>query len=95
MPDHWQWVATLWRGIPGPDFVLYVRNEEAALAAGGQGEGQWGRQSEAWGQAPVEMKDDIGVMLVKQEKGVVAGTAIRRAAFEFGEWARLGAGRAR
>jgi hypothetical protein len=23
--DHWQWMATIWRGIVGPDLVLYVK----------------------------------------------------------------------
>lgn len=23
--DHWQWVATMWRGIVGPDLVVYVK----------------------------------------------------------------------
>jgi len=23
--DHWQWMATLWRGIVGPDLIVYVR----------------------------------------------------------------------
>ncbi|KAB5585451.1 HMG box protein [Coniochaeta sp. 2T2.1] len=26
--DHWQWMATLWRGIVGPDLVIYVRGAE-------------------------------------------------------------------
>jgi HMG box factor len=26
--DHWQWMATLWRGIVGPDLVVYVRGAE-------------------------------------------------------------------
>jgi hypothetical protein len=24
--DHWQWMATLWRGIVGPDLVIYVKS---------------------------------------------------------------------
>jgi HMG box factor, other len=24
--DHWQWMATLWRGIVGPDLTIYVSN---------------------------------------------------------------------
>ncbi|KAI6252264.1 hypothetical protein MCOR19_011122 [Pyricularia oryzae] len=27
--DHWQWMATLWRGIVGPDLVVYVRKSKA------------------------------------------------------------------
>jgi HMG box factor len=26
--DHWQWMATLWRGIVGPDLVIYAKRVE-------------------------------------------------------------------
>jgi hypothetical protein len=26
--DHWQWMATLWRGTVGPDLTLYVKTHE-------------------------------------------------------------------
>ncbi|KAK8038946.1 hypothetical protein PG993_007357 [Apiospora rasikravindrae] len=26
--DHWKWVATLWRGIVGPDLTIYVKLDE-------------------------------------------------------------------
>ncbi|KAK3320752.1 HMG box protein, partial [Cercophora scortea] len=32
--DHWQWMATLWRGVVGPDLVVYVRG----VGGGGGGE---------------------------------------------------------
>lgn len=28
MTDHWQWVATLWRGTVGPDLTIYVKTPE-------------------------------------------------------------------
>ena len=28
--DHWRWVATLWRGIVGPDLTIYVKLCQAA-----------------------------------------------------------------
>jgi hypothetical protein len=28
MTDHWQWMATLWRGTVGPDLTIYVRSCE-------------------------------------------------------------------
>jgi hypothetical protein len=98
VPDHWQWTATLWRGIPGPDFVLYVKND---TDNGGnhmptpQGDGSWPghRPSETWTKGPVELKEDIGVLLVKQEKGSSVTSAMRRVAFELSEWARVVAGR--
>lgn len=27
--DHWQWMATLWRGIVGPDLTVYIKTYEA------------------------------------------------------------------
>jgi hypothetical protein len=96
--DHWQWTATLWRGIPGPDFVLYVKNESEQ---GGnnmpttQGDGSWPGHcaSDTWTKGPVELKENIGVLLVKQEKGSSVTGAMRRVAFELSEWARVVAGR--
>lgn len=26
--DHWQWMATLWRGTVGPDLTIYIRSHE-------------------------------------------------------------------
>jgi hypothetical protein len=26
--DHWQWMATLWRGTVGPDLTIYVKTQE-------------------------------------------------------------------
>jgi hypothetical protein len=26
--DHWQWMATLWRGMVGPDLTIYVKTHE-------------------------------------------------------------------
>lgn len=31
--DHWQWTATLWRGIVGPDLTIYVKDSESSAAA--------------------------------------------------------------
>lgn len=28
--DHWQWTATLWRGIVGPDLTIYVKDSEGS-----------------------------------------------------------------
>jgi hypothetical protein len=27
--DHWSWVATMWRSVPGADLTVYVRNENS------------------------------------------------------------------
>jgi len=37
--DHWQWMASLWRGVLGPDLTIVVRGGtgDAAMGAGGGG----------------------------------------------------------
>lgn len=73
--DHWQWMATLWRGIVGPDLVVYVRGaseeEMARLQA-------------------VELKGP-GIMMVRVQEGVgIAEKTERRLGFEIVEWVRAG-----
>lgn len=29
IPDHWQWMASLWRGAVGPDITVYIRDCDA------------------------------------------------------------------
>lgn len=41
--DHWQWVATLWRGIVGADLIVYInRTPEEAQGQGQQAQGGGG-----------------------------------------------------
>ncbi|KAM0330493.1 hypothetical protein ACHAQA_003437 [Verticillium albo-atrum] len=73
--DHWQWMATLWRGIVGPDLVLYVKpSVEEEVAHYGA----------------VEYKGP-GVMLVRitPNKGLDE-RGERRMCFEVDEWLRGG-----
>ncbi|AEO61391.1 hypothetical protein MYCTH_2070581, partial [Thermothelomyces thermophilus ATCC 42464] len=37
--DHWQWMATLWRGIVGPDLVIYVSGTSTLSGSRGSGLG--------------------------------------------------------
>ena len=83
--DHWAWSATLWRGIIGADLTVYVRNidrerEEPMSAGPNSGPSPMEKK--------VEMKDDVGALLVKREGGKVEDGAVRRVAFEVGEWVR-------
>lgn len=76
--DHWQWMATLWRGIVGPDLVVYIRastSEELARS----------------GSSAVEYRAP-GIMIVRvdAEKGTVDEKTERRLAFELMEWVRAG-----
>jgi hypothetical protein len=81
--DHWQWTATLWRGVVGPDMTVYVKESDKA---------------EEGGKGGVEIKEDVRVMAVRRFKGsednggvegIEAG-ALRRLGFEVGEWVRSG-----
>ncbi|KAK0370173.1 HMG box protein [Colletotrichum limetticola] len=73
--DHWQWVSTLWRGIIGPDLVIYVKSvtEEEITHAGA-----------------VEFRGH-GVMVVRvaHNKPLDEKTE-RRISFELVEWIRGG-----
>jgi HMG box factor, other len=89
--DHWQWAASQWRGIIGPDLTIYVQDLE----------------SNDTGRPPVEIepvasKSDAAVFVVRRTKDVEqmvdvdeqqAGiqldpSALRRIGFEVGEWIR-------
>lgn len=73
--DHWQWMATLWRGIVGPDLVVYVRQMTAEEAARNSGTVEY--------RAP-------GVMVVRVVGEKVDEKTERRLAFEVMEWVRAG-----
>lgn len=81
--DHWQWMATLWRGIVGPDLIVYVRPMTAEEAARNSGTVEY--------RAP-------GVMVVRVVAGGGGGEnsnkvdekTERRLAFEVMEWVRAG-----
>jgi hypothetical protein len=90
--DHWAWTATLWRGIIGADLTVYVRNveqERAEPVSAGAGAGAGLSLMER----KVEMKDEVGAILVKRDGGKVEDGAVRRVAFEVGEWVRMQAGK--
>lgn len=73
--DHWQWMATLWRGIVGPDLVVYVKTatEEESKAKN------------------VEHQEKYGAIVVRlaPNKGLDEASE-RRLAFEVIEWMRSG-----
>ncbi len=73
--DHWQWMATLWRGIVGPDLIIYVR------AVG---------KAELNATQAVELRAP-GIMIVRvaEDAGLEEKTE-RRLGFEVLEWVRGG-----
>lgn len=73
--DHWQWMATLWRGIVGADLVVYVRAMTPDEVAHGAGTVEYC--------VP-------GVMVVRVAGDRVDEKTERRLAFEVMEWVRAG-----
>ena len=70
--DHWQWMATLWRGVIGPDLVIYVKacSEEDMEKL-----------------KTVEFQKQLGVMVVRIPVGKSLDEATeRRLNFEVIEW---------
>ncbi|KAI3330111.1 hypothetical protein F4824DRAFT_492450 [Ustulina deusta] len=81
--DHWQWVATLWRGVVGADLTVYVKrpaDEAAPGAAGGAGGAGSGVEIAAPGVMVLHVSDG----------GRVDEKLERRLGFEIAEWVRGG-----
>jgi len=83
--NHWQWAATLWRGVPGPDVTIYLK-EEGGESQTATPEGRVSTPS-GGGKGTVDIVEEFGLMVMKAGKEV-DGAALRRVAFEVGEWAR-------
>ncbi|KAI0518355.1 hypothetical protein F5B22DRAFT_645121 [Xylaria bambusicola] len=76
--DHWQWVATMWRGVVGADLTVYVKRP----ADDGPGSGN--------GAGSVEIACP-GVMVLRvPDAGRVDEKLERRLGFEIAEWVRGG-----
>jgi hypothetical protein len=72
--DHWQWMATLWRGIIGPDLTVYVTR------VGREEIGKWGG---------VDVRPDCAAIIVRiQESGKMDEKTARRLGFEVVEFVR-------
>lgn len=80
--DHWQWMATLWRGIIGVDLTIYVNptgrgDEEVARGLGAPPLG-----------GGVEVKNDARAIVVQAQNGKVEERVLRRLGFEILEFIR-------
>ncbi|KAF8852684.1 hypothetical protein BDZ45DRAFT_694896 [Acephala macrosclerotiorum] len=72
--DHWQWMATLWRGIVGPDLTIYVTRVGA---------------DEMNRLGGVEIRSDCGAIVVRiAETGKMDEKTARRLGFEVVEIVR-------
>ncbi|KAF2749051.1 hypothetical protein M011DRAFT_323837 [Sporormia fimetaria CBS 119925] len=73
--DHWQWMATLWRGTVGPDLTIFIDTPDS-------------REGQKSGKL-VELNEEIRCLTVRKDKGANFDAAsLRRVAFEVGEWIR-------
>ncbi len=74
--DHWKWMATLWRGTPCPDLIVYaLPSDEDEMKKFGS----------------VEISKRMGLITVRIPKGHNIDEATeRRLAFELIEWTREG-----
>ncbi len=71
-PEHWQWMATMWRGIVGPDLTIYVSTFDPK-------EGQVG--------AKPYMDEAVRCLTVYREReGKFVDADLRRVGFEVTEW---------
>lgn len=98
--DHWQWMATLWRGTIGPDVTVYLKdyltpddiNKDMLDGTSSEMSGARKAAAEILGKCKgVEVREEKGVCVVviwkRKGERVEEGT-LRRVAFEIGEAAR-------
>ncbi|KAI9882128.1 MAG: hypothetical protein M1823_006126 [Watsoniomyces obsoletus] len=90
--DHWQWAATLWRGIVGADITVWIQDcggsdEMGGRAANGNGNGNGNGNSGSG--SGVEVRDDARALILRKESGKeIEGRVLRRLAFEVSEAVR-------
>ncbi|KAF1812553.1 hypothetical protein P152DRAFT_458387 [Eremomyces bilateralis CBS 781.70] len=90
-PDHWQWMASLWRGVPSADITVYIKDLPRGAASSPPGSSS-GVGGAAGGLTPgigVEVKEEMRTVVLKREAGKdVEEKWLRRVGFEVGEWMR-------
>jgi len=87
--DHWQWMATLWRGIVGPDITIVVRAaSHETTSAGSNGVMSPGADGGRTGSVEVRLNDARAIVLRGEEGKGVSESGLRRVGFEVGEWVR-------
>lgn len=99
--DHWQWMATLWRGIVGPDITIAVvptlpipppmsagSSNSDGKAIGGVKSSSSSSSGVSGGAAEVRLDDARAIVVREDGKGEVVEGVLRRVGFEVGEWVR-------
>ncbi|KAL2184859.1 hypothetical protein L209DRAFT_744144 [Thermothelomyces heterothallicus CBS 203.75] len=96
--DHWQWMATLWRGIVGPDLVIYVlgtstlspgsvAGKDATPALGGGGVGPWNGSVEVKNESLIVVKIPTAAAAAAAASG--GGSGSRGSGLGFAEADRM------
>ncbi|MCJ1320808.1 hypothetical protein MMC15_006149 [Xylographa vitiligo] len=87
--DHWQWMATLWRGVVGPDITIVVRPANSQYEGGGaNGNASPMDETRNGGGVEVRLQDARTITLLCPTVGKVPESALRRMGFEVGEYVR-------
>lgn len=88
--DHWQWMASLWRGIVGPDMTVVILSEDDTGAEKERAETRPSNKIRNGKNHNVEVRlDDSGAIVVRVEQGGKVGEgSLRRVGFEVEEWIR-------
>jgi hypothetical protein len=86
--DHWQWMATLWRGIIGADWTVYVNSHGKSSPFGDDD-----ARRRMGANSGVEVLAEQRVIVVHLLGGQVKEGQLRRVGFEVGEFVRsIGSG---
>ncbi|MCJ1438789.1 hypothetical protein MMC27_008179 [Xylographa pallens] len=86
---HWQWMATLWRGIVGPDITIVVRPASSQYEGGSaNGSSSPREETRNGGGVEVRLQDARTIILLCPTVGKMAESALRRMGFEVGEYVR-------
>ncbi|KAL9039281.1 MAG: hypothetical protein Q9214_004941 [Letrouitia sp. 1 TL-2023] len=88
--DHWQWMASLWRGIVGPDMTIVILSEDDTGAEKERAEIRSTNKTRNGKNHNVEVRlDDSRAIIVRVEQGGKVGEGgLRRVGFEAEEWIR-------
>jgi len=89
--DHWQWAATQWRGIVGPDLTIYVRDAASNETGRPSMEIEAADEKSAMALFVVKRAREDEVMTEgegKETKMQLEPSVLRRVGFEVSEWVK-------
>ncbi len=84
--DHWQWMATLWRGIVGPDVTVAMVGSGSSSPSNVKIPSS-GLKNNGGG-TDIQLEDSRAILIQDMEPGAVAEGPLRRVCFELSEYVR-------